>query len=52
VCARSAGGNNAGHTVVADGVTHNFHILPSGLFSHLFSSLYALPFQQTDLEMT
>ncbi|KAI9867275.1 MAG: hypothetical protein M1813_009553 [Trichoglossum hirsutum] len=31
VCARSAGGTNAGHTVVANGVTHDFHMLPSGL---------------------
>ncbi|PWW76534.1 Adenylosuccinate synthetase [Tuber magnatum] len=31
VCARSAGGNNAGHTIVANGVTYDFHILPSGL---------------------
>ncbi|KAI4136617.1 MAG: hypothetical protein L6R39_007703, partial [Caloplaca ligustica] len=25
------GGNNAGHTIVADGQTYDFHILPSGL---------------------
>ncbi|KAG0642078.1 Adenylosuccinate synthetase [Tuber brumale] len=31
VCARSAGGNNAGHTIVVNGVTYDFHILPSGL---------------------
>ncbi|RMZ86948.1 hypothetical protein DV736_g5822, partial [Chaetothyriales sp. CBS 134916] len=30
VC-RAAGGNNAGHTIVANGVTYDFHILPSGL---------------------
>jgi hypothetical protein len=30
VCARSAGGNNAGHTIVANGVSYDFHILPSG----------------------
>lgn len=30
VCARSAGGNNAGHTIVVNGVTYDFHILPSG----------------------
>ncbi|TGZ85636.1 Adenylosuccinate synthetase [Ascodesmis nigricans] len=31
VCARSAGGNNAGHTIVVNGVSYDFHILPSGL---------------------
>ena len=31
VCARFAGGNNAGHTIVAEGVTYDFHMLPSGL---------------------
>jgi adenylosuccinate synthase len=30
VCARSAGGSNAGHTVVANGITYDFHLLPSG----------------------
>lgn len=30
VCARSAGGNNAGHTIVVNGITYDFHILPSG----------------------
>lgn len=33
VCARSAGGNNAGHTIVVNGITYDFHILPSGLSS-------------------
>lgn len=33
VCARSAGGNNAGHTIVTNGVTYDFHILPSGLLN-------------------
>ena len=32
VC-RAAGGNNAGHTIVADGIVYDFHILPSGLIS-------------------
>src|SRR5437588_7357499 len=32
ICARTAGGNNAGHTIVANGVTFDFHILPSGQF--------------------
>ncbi|ORY83051.1 adenylosuccinate synthetase [Protomyces lactucae-debilis] len=31
VCARCQGGNNAGHTIVVDGKTFDFHILPSGL---------------------
>lgn len=31
VCARSAGGNNAGHTIVVKGITYDFHLLPSGL---------------------
>ena len=46
VCARSAGGNNAGHTIVVNGVTYDFHILPSGQFSYprllLFSYNYKL----------
>ncbi|KAI1003889.1 Adenylosuccinate synthetase [Podosphaera aphanis] len=32
VC-RAQGGNNAGHTIVANGVTYDFHILPSGLLN-------------------
>lgn len=31
VTARSAGGHNAGHTIVVKGITYDFHILPSGL---------------------
>ncbi|CAG61406.1 uncharacterized protein GVI51_K04873 [Nakaseomyces glabratus] len=31
VVARCAGGNNAGHTIVVDGVKYDFHMLPSGL---------------------
>ncbi|CDR40633.1 CYFA0S05e02696g1_1 [Cyberlindnera fabianii] len=31
VCARCAGGNNAGHTIVVNGVKYDFHMLPSGL---------------------
>lgn len=30
VC-RFAGGNNAGHTIVVDGVKYDFHLLPSGV---------------------
>ncbi|RKF77241.1 Adenylosuccinate synthetase [Golovinomyces cichoracearum] len=32
VC-RAQGGNNAGHTIVANNVTYDFHILPSGLLN-------------------
>lgn len=32
VC-RAAGGNNAGHTIVVNGTTYDFHILPSGLIN-------------------
>lgn len=31
VCARCAGGNNAGHTIVVGDVKYDFHMLPSGL---------------------
>ena len=33
ICCRAAGGNNAGHTIVVDGVTYDFHVLPSGLIN-------------------
>ena len=33
LCARAAGGNNAGHTIVTNGITYDFHILPSGLIN-------------------
>ncbi|KAL2006741.1 hypothetical protein VTN00DRAFT_9409 [Thermoascus crustaceus] len=33
LCCRTAGGHNAGHTIVHDNVTYDFHILPSGLVS-------------------
>ncbi|KAK8192752.1 hypothetical protein M8818_007924 [Zalaria obscura] len=33
IIARSAGGHNAGHTIVVDGTTYDFHILPSGLIN-------------------
>ena len=33
LCCRAAGGNNAGHTIIANNVTYDFHILPSGLAS-------------------
>nr|CAG8437606.1 3951_t:CDS:10 [Entrophospora candida] len=31
ICARCAGGNNAGHTIVVNGSKYDFHMLPSGL---------------------
>lgn len=33
VVARAAGGANAGHTIVVDGVRYAFHLLPSGLLN-------------------
>lgn len=33
LCCRAAGGNNAGHTIVVNGITYDFHILPSGLIN-------------------
>ncbi|ETS86363.1 Adenylosuccinate synthetase [Pestalotiopsis fici W106-1] len=30
LCARAAGGHNAGHSIVANGVSYSFHLLPSG----------------------
>ncbi|KAK1772205.1 adenylosuccinate synthetase [Phialemonium atrogriseum] len=33
VCARAAGGHNAGHSIVANGVSYSFHLLPSGLIN-------------------
>ncbi|KAI1085449.1 Adenylosuccinate synthetase [Whalleya microplaca] len=32
-CARAAGGHNAGHSIVANGVSYSFHLLPSGLMN-------------------
>ncbi len=31
LCARCQGGNNAGHTIVRNGKTYEFHLLPSGM---------------------
>lgn len=31
ICARCQGGNNAGHTIVVDGVKFDFHLMPSGV---------------------
>ena len=33
LCLRGQGGHNAGHTIVAEGVTYDFHLLPSGLLN-------------------
>ena len=33
VCARVAGGSNAGHTIVIDGKKYKFHLLPSGILN-------------------
>ncbi|KAL7926942.1 Adenylosuccinate synthetase [Trichoderma austrokoningii] len=33
LCARAAGGNNAGHQVRVNGVSYSFHLLPSGLIN-------------------
>lgn len=33
ICARAAGGHNAGHSIIANGVSYSFHLLPSGLIN-------------------
>lgn len=33
VCARVAGGSNAGHTIVAEGTKYKFHLVPSGILN-------------------
>ncbi|KAI1804585.1 adenylosuccinate synthetase [Daldinia bambusicola] len=33
ICARAAGGHNAGHSIKANGISYDFHLLPSGLVS-------------------
>jgi adenylosuccinate synthase len=33
LCLRGQGGHNAGHTIVANGTTYDFHLLPSGLLN-------------------
>jgi adenylosuccinate synthase len=33
VCARVAGGSNAGHTIVVDNVKYKFHLIPSGILN-------------------
>lgn len=39
VVCRCQGGNNAGHTVVADGAEYDFHILPSGIVNNNCTSI-------------
>lgn len=39
LCCRAQGGNNAGHTIVADGLSYDFHILPSGLINRQCKNL-------------
>lgn len=34
IVVRSTGGNNAGHTVIADGVTYKLHVIPSGVIQN------------------
>ena len=33
MCARVAGGSNAGHTIVIDGIKYKFHLLPSSILN-------------------
>ncbi|KFH46085.1 Adenylosuccinate synthetase-like protein [Hapsidospora chrysogenum ATCC 11550] len=33
ICARAAGGHNAGHSIKANGISYDFHLLPSGLIN-------------------
>ncbi|KAE9994380.1 hypothetical protein EG327_010820 [Venturia inaequalis] len=33
LCCRAAGGHNAGHSIKVDGVSYDFHLLPSGLMN-------------------
>ena len=44
LCCRAQGGNNAGHTIVANGVTYDFHILPSGLIAWALSRRFGVPY--------
>merc|ERR1719215_1330762 len=39
VVCRFNGGNNAGHTVIADGVEYDFHLLPSGIINEQCKSI-------------
>ena len=33
IVVRTSGGNNAGHTIEADGVTYKLHLMPSGILN-------------------
>ena len=33
ICARVAGGSNAGHTIITDGKKYAFHLVPSGILN-------------------
>jgi len=33
ICARVAGGSNAGHTIVVEGIKYKFHLIPSGMLN-------------------
>jgi adenylosuccinate synthase len=33
LCLRAQGGHNAGHTIVTNGVTYDFHLIPSGVLN-------------------
>ena len=33
ICARVAGGSNAGHTIVVGDQTYKFHLIPSGILN-------------------
>jgi len=39
VCARVAGGSNAGHTIVVEGTKYKFHLLPSGVLNKAASCI-------------
>jgi len=43
LCCRAAGGNNAGHTIVANGTTYDFHILPRYVCPFSYEEQY-IPF--------
>ncbi|VTT62626.1 unnamed protein product [Fusarium fujikuroi] len=41
LCARAAGGHNAGHLVRVNGVSYSFHLLPSGLINPRCPSFFS-----------
>jgi adenylosuccinate synthase len=42
ICARVAGGSNAGHTIVVDGKKYKFHLVPSGLLEICYMLLHLI----------